>query len=199
MGTRIFVFGTAAGVAIAVIAYVAFRSEPDTAMKREIPTPHAETSPPKPGSVAEHISLPQKPEPSDLPQRTDSPDKARIPTPNQLATRWNAETRDESWATPLEIALGDYLARQPHPNALGSPTVECRATLCRVVTSVDATVFQAAPNADLQAAMGNMQHESLGRELVSVVEGISISPEHPGQLTLSAYLQRIEPAGASNP
>ena len=60
MGTRIFVFGTAAGVAIVVVAYVAIRSEPDTGDEtRDSDVGFAETSPPKPGGVAEYISLPQ--------------------------------------------------------------------------------------------------------------------------------------------
>ncbi len=166
-------------------------AKPDIAANPENRRTPVEASSPHPGNNAEVVASPQSTESVHSPPQIDAKGSSRVLTPEQVETKWRAETRDESWAATVEMALDDYLARQPHPNALGLPSIECRVTLCRVVTSVDIAVFQATPNADLQVAMGGIQHESLGRELVSVVEGMSVSAERPDQITMSAYLQRV--------
>ena len=120
-------------------------------------------------------------------------------TPAQLERMWNAEHRDESWAPAAEIGVGGFLARQPQPNALGLPSIECRATLCRVRTSVDAAIYQAVPTADLQAAMYTLQHDSIAGELVWLGLEMSSDPEQLDQVIQSAYLRRIEHPAEAKP
>jgi hypothetical protein len=205
MDTRSFVVGAAVGAIITAIAFVAFRSDStstvaaksDTAMNREAPTSPADDSPPREPAKAAHPAaadsgIPPAPQPAGSLSQTDAKEPARDKSAEELGKRIQAEARDESWAPAAENALGDYLARQPYPDALGSPSIECRATLCAVWTLVDAAVLQAAPSADLQAAMANIQYDSLGRELVPLTNAMTTIPEVPGQVFMLAYLQRAD-------
>ena len=120
-------------------------------------------------------------------------------TRDALGKKFMAEIRDESWAPVAENALSAYLARQPYPEALGSPDIECRATLCSIVTIVDAAVHQAAPSADLQAAMSNMQYDSLGREFVPLTVGLEVDDDLPDQIVMMAIVQSVEPGDPPSP
>lgn len=116
----------------------------------------------------------------------------------QLRDKMKSEARDEAWASSMERELGDYLARRPVPNALGSTSVECRATVCRILSVVDDQVFAAVPMTDLQAAMASLPDESLGREVVSTGLVIAGDSKQPGQMIEAAFLRRAnKPSNSS--
>ena len=117
---------------------------------------------------------------------------ARGESLEQLHERMKSEARDEAWASSVEREVGDFLARQPAPNALGSTSVECRKSVCRVLSIVDDHVLAAAPMTDLQEAISRLPDEALGREVVSKGVMVSGNPQRPGQTIEAAYLRRAD-------
>jgi hypothetical protein len=122
-----------------------------------------------------------------------------VPSIGQLNDRLKAEARDEPWASDMETQMQDYLARRPGPNSIGSVLVECRKTLCRVVSVVSLTVYLAVPGTDLQAALADLPNESLGRELESSHVTVSVDPGDLNQAMEVAMLRRTGDAGGSRP
>jgi hypothetical protein len=121
------------------------------------------------------------------------------PSIGQLNDRLKGEARDEPWASDMETQLQDYLARRPAPNAIGSVLVECRKTLCRLVSVVSSTVFEATPYTDLQAALNALPNESLGRELEFGHTAVSVDPKLPDQIMEVAMLHRAGDASGARP
>jgi hypothetical protein len=121
------------------------------------------------------------------------------PTLEQLSRRMKAEARDDAWASSMETQLGDYLARQPIPNALGSYSVACKLTICRVMSVVSPEAMVAAPNTDLQFALGSLQNESLGRELIYGGVSLGSDPKQPNQIVEISFLRRAGDPGNSRP
>ena len=121
------------------------------------------------------------------------------PSIGQLNDQLKAESRDEAWASDMETQLQDYLARRPAPNAIGSVLVECRMTLCRLVSVVSLTVYEAVPYTDLQAALNELRNESLGRELEFATTAVSVDPKDLNQMMEVAMLRRAGDAGGSRP
>ena len=121
------------------------------------------------------------------------------PSIGQLNDRLKAEARHEAWASDMETQLQDYLARRPAPNAIGSILVECRMTLCRVVSVVSLTVYEAVPYTDLQAALNDLRNESLGREREFATTAVSVDPKDLNQMMEVAMLRRAGDAGGSRP
>jgi hypothetical protein len=116
------------------------------------------------------------------------------PNIGHLNKRLKSEARDEPWASDMETQLRDYLARRPAPNAIGSVSIECRKTLCRLVSVVSSTVFEAVPFTDMQAALNDLSNESLGRELVFSNTAVSVDPAESSQTMEIAFLRSADPA-----
>lgn len=125
--------------------------------------------------------------------------RARGETLEQMSDKFQAEARDDNWAANMENQLGDYLARFPAPNALGSTTVICRMTVCRITSVVSNEVVSAVPMTDLQFAMFKIPHESLGREVTMAAVTVMGDPKNPTQTVEAAYLRRIDAAADSKP
>ena len=157
-------------------------------------------SPADPGSTPEAISSSSS-DPGDelLQAYAQIKDQSRGETAEQLSDRMRAEARDEAWASYMENALRDYLARQPYPNALGSPSVECRMTLCRILTAVDDVILVAMPNTDLQAAMYALQQESLGGEVVIGSVEMMVDLKHSGRTIEAAFVRRSKQSSSAKP
>lgn len=116
----------------------------------------------------------------------------------QLGNKMKSEARDDAWASNMENELSDYLARRPVPNALGSTSVECRTTVCRIWSVVDDGVLAAVPMTDLQAAVSNLPDESLGREVVVTTVAMMTDSKQPGQMIEAAFLRRAnKPSNSS--
>jgi hypothetical protein len=212
LDARSFVFGAVVGATVAAITSLVFRAnftttdggQPETVVNRESPRlPDDPSSPREPRNTAQPVA-------ADSGAAT-SPETAEALSPRDLSAlsgdrtgedwgkQFMAETRDESWASVAENALSDYLARQPYPDALGSPDIECRETLCSIITIVDAAVHQAAPSADLQGAMSNLQYDSLGREFVPLSVALQTNEQLPDQIIMMAIVRRVKPADAPDP
>jgi hypothetical protein len=227
MSARIFFAGAACGVIVGALAVVAFQKEraspsmaenAPTATVRKETTSRSNTSPERtPEKVVQAAadlsvpatSEPPTPGPADVDPasssdpgdevfRTYAETQRRAETIEQLRDKMKSEARDDAWASSMERELGDYLARRPVPNALGSTSVECRATLCRIVSVVSDQVFAAVPMTDLQAALGSLPDESLGREVVVTGVAVIADSKHPGQMIEAAFLRRADkPSNAS--
>lgn len=150
----------------------------------------ATSEPPAPGPA--DVDPASSSDPGDEVFRTYADAQRRGETIEQLHDRMKSEARDDAWAFAMERELGDYLARRPVPNALGSTSVECRATVCRIVSVVSDQVFAAVPMTDLQAAVGSLPDESLGRELVVTGVAMTADSKHPGEGIEVAFLRRAD-------
>lgn len=227
MSTRIFFAGAAGGVivgALAVVAFQAQRASPPIAENAPTATVSKETTsrsntspertPEKVVQSAGDLSVPATSEPptpspaDDDPASSSDPGdevfgtyaetQARGETIEQLRDKMKSEARDDAWASSMERELGDYLARRPVPNALGSTSVECRATVCRIVSVVSDQVLAAVPMTDLQAALWSLPDESLGHEVVVTGVAMTADSKHPGQGIEAAFLRRTnKPSNSS--
>ena len=148
---------------------------------------------PAPGTNGPVAAVP--PDTDDAKLRSLFDEWSDSPNIGQLNDRLKAEARDDSWASDMETQLRDYLARRPAPNAIGSVLIECRMTLCRLVSVVSTTVFEAVPYTDLQAALNDLPNESLGRELVFSTTAVSVDPTEPSQTMEVAFLRRAGETG----
>lgn len=118
--------------------------------------------------------------------------RARGESIEQLDDKMKSEARDDAWAPNMENELRDFLARRPVPNALGSTSVECRSTVCRILSVVNADVLAAVPLTDLQAAVRDLPDESLGRELVVITVAMTADSKQPGQSIQLVFLRRAD-------
>lgn len=116
-----------------------------------------------------------------------------------MSDKFQSEVREDAWAPNLENELRDYLARWPSPNALGSTDVECRMTVCRVVAVVSDDVVRAVPMTDLQFAVFNLAHDSLGADVTYVSMSVMGDSKHPGQSIEVAFLRRADESDKSKP
>lgn len=225
MSARIFFAGATVGVIVGALAVVAFQrtdkvslpivENAPTATARTETTSRSNSSPaPAPATVepsdadrsvpvapvsgrTADVAIPPS-DPGDEVFRTDAEMRSRGESIEQLRDKMKSEARDEAWASSMERELGDYLARRPVPNALGSTSVECRATVCRILSVVDDQVFAAVPMTDLQAAMASLPDESLGREVVSTGLVMAGDSKQPGQMIEAAFLRRAnKPSNSS--
>jgi hypothetical protein len=114
------------------------------------------------------------------------------PSAAELSRRLKSESRDDSWASYMETQLRDYLARRPVPNSLGTTSVRCAATVCRLVSAVNVQIWTGIPNADLQAAMNELPNESLGRELTFVMSSFGEHPQDSTMMVIVVFLKRAE-------
>ncbi|MGH8315022.1 MAG: hypothetical protein ACRETU_07715 [Steroidobacterales bacterium] len=126
-------------------------------------------------------------------------DQSHGPSFEELTDKIKTETRDDAWASYMEAQLSDYLARQPVPNALGSLSIGCRMTVCRVVSLVSDEVVTAVPHRDLQFALFRIPGESLGRDLTVANAIVIVDPKHPGQTIEAFFLQRVAPSDSTQP
>ena len=124
--------------------------------------------------------------------------RSRGESMEQLADKMKTEARDDAWASNMENELRDYLARRPVPDALGSTSVDCRTTVCRILSVVSDEVLAAAPMTDLQAALAALRDESLGRELVVPSFAMMVDPKQPGRLIEVAFLRRADKSSDSS-
>ena len=97
----------------------------------------------------------------------------------------------------MEAALSDYIARQPQANKLHPPSVDCRATVCRILTTVDVAVLNASRGATLDQTMGSLELESLGKELESASSMVTTSAEYPDKIGYVYFLRRA--SASANP
>ncbi|HEY7642388.1 MAG TPA: hypothetical protein VH814_21825 [Steroidobacteraceae bacterium] len=219
MSARVFFAGAAVGVIVGALAVVALQTarapkplaeNAPTATVRKETTSRSNVAPPKtpvddvqspadlsvpvppaPGSTAD-VAPASSSDPGDEVFRTHTEAQARGESIEQLRDKMKSEARDEAWASGMERDLGDYLARRPVPNALGSTSVECRATVCRILSVVDDQVFAAVPMSDLQAAVAGLPDDSLGGDVVSAGLVMTGDPKHPGQMIEAAFLRRAD-------
>ena len=124
--------------------------------------------------------------------------RARGETMEQLGDKMKSEPRDDAWAPNMENALRDFLARRPVPNALGTTTVECRSTVCRIVSVVNFQVVAAMPGTDLQAAVAHLPDESLGREVAVISVAMAADSKQPNQSIEVVFLRRADTASNSS-
>ena len=122
----------------------------------------------------------------------DAEMRARGETMEQLGEKMKSEARDDAWAPNMENELRDFLARRPVPNALGTTSVQCRSTVCRIVSTVNFEVVTAMPRTDLQAAVGHLRDESLGREVVVISVAMAADSKQPGQSIEVVFLRRAD-------
>lgn len=146
---------------------------------------------PGPGTAA-NVAAASSSDPGDEVLRSYAEERARGESIDQTAEKMRTEARDDAWASNMENELRDYLARRPVPNGLGSVSVECRTTVCRVLSVVSDEIVWAVPMTDLQAAMGHLPDESLGRELVVLNIAVIADSKHPGQMIEAAFLRRAD-------
>jgi hypothetical protein len=157
-------------------------------------------APPRPASTADVVTTssdpalpgPSSPDPGDEVVRADAKMRARGESIEQLDDKMKSEARDDAWAPNMENELRDFLARRPVPNALGSTSVECRSTVCRILSVVNADVLAAVPLTDLQAAVRDLPDESLGRELVVITVAMTADSKQPGQSIQLVFLRRAD-------
>jgi hypothetical protein len=161
-----------------------------------VATTSSDPSPPAPGSTAD-VAPASSSDPADEVFRADADMRARGESMEQLDNKMKSEARDDTWAPNLENELRDYLARRPVPNALGSTSVECRSTVCRISSVVSDQVFAAVPGTDLQAALSDLAHESLGREVQVISVAMTLDSKHPGEMIEAAFLRRTDPSSNS--
>lgn len=114
------------------------------------------------------------------------------PSIGQLRDKMKAEARDDVWASNMETKLTDYLARRPIPNALGSVSVQCRMTICRVISVANDQVHAAVPYTDLQAAIMDLLDDSLGRELAYLTTSVGVLPNNSTQVIQVSFLRRAD-------
>ncbi len=226
MGTQHFIAGMVVGTLMSSAAFMAFRSKSpqfNVATTRSIAAPKDTIRPTvslpartseksaQPAAAQTDTTAPQTLIPAgstSLPIASD-PDVTRwkkinllsrhIESPGEMEQMLETETPDSSWSAQTETQLQDYLARQINLRALGSTSVECRATICRVMSVVDNHVFESAPNSDLQTAIGRMRQESLWREFLEadMVMTVAGDPENPGRVYEVAYFRRAARANIS--
>ncbi|HKR37766.1 MAG TPA: hypothetical protein VJT10_23180 [Steroidobacteraceae bacterium] len=151
---------------------------------------------PAPGSTAD-VAPPSSSDPGDEVIRTDAEMRARGESMEQLSDKMKSEARDDAWAPNMENELRDFLARRPVPNALGTTSVECRSTVCRIVSVVNDQVNAAMPGTDLQGALASLPHESLGREVVFISLAMGADSKRPDQLIEVAFLRRADKSSNS--
>lgn len=120
-------------------------------------------------------------------------------SPDQFNQLMNSESRDEYWAANAETRLEDYLARQPNADKLQPPDVECRATVCRILTAADTATLQLTPNADLSHAMSGFRFESESKEFDASAELMVINPKFPDKVGFALFLHRAQPADPNKP
>jgi hypothetical protein len=131
-------------------------------------------------------------DPADQVYRAYAEERSRGVSMPQLNEQMETEARDDAWAPNMENELRDYLARRPVPNALGSTSVECRTTVCRVLSVVNDDILAAVPRTDLQAAVSSLSDESLGREVVVIGVAVMNDSNQPGQGIEAAFLRRAD-------
>lgn len=124
---------------------------------------------------------------------------SEAPSAAELSNRLKTESRDDAWASYMETQLRDFLARRPFPNAIGTISIRCAMTDCRLVSAVNQQIWTGVPNTDVQSAMNELPNESLGRELTFVMSSIGGHPNDDTMLVIVVFLKRAEGSPGISP
>lgn len=122
------------------------------------------------------------------------PEDLRHATPQQLQALMDSEPRDEAWAAQVEWQLENYLALQPHQAAFGNPTVQCRTSVCRVISTTTKRSMSRTPEADWHELMNGLQYETVSNEFAQSQEMIVFNHARPEEVGYVTYFTRAQPA-----
>lgn len=122
------------------------------------------------------------------------PESLEDGTPQALQARMQAEARDEEWASQVEWQVQNYLALQPHNETFGSPRVQCRRTVCRVISTTSKRAVARADDADWHGLMAGLQYESVSNEFARSAETIVYNHSQPDRVGYVTYFERKPPS-----
>jgi hypothetical protein len=103
----------------------------------------------------------------------------------KLAAYFEAEDRDERWATAMEALIGDTLAAFPSTHSWRGTSIECRTTLCRIRAS---TTPDGAD--EVREIIARILRESSGFGLTRLANGMSKDPDDPTRVVHIVTLSR---------